>query len=403
MLVDFFKKEKEYFDLLLNFCLKTNKILFISYDKVCEEAINRLITFAKSCGIEEIYTDVKDAKEEANILLNIDEANIGSHPYFNMSVWNDYAQKGAAFLIIKTDIPHVYDGVDESKLVTAAKIKRNSQMLYKKLQLSYQISWCIGVLPNEVWAKNLYPDAVDSFYNFYNDILSACMIDGKENATIKWREQIDKNSRLASKLNDLNIKSLHYRADNGTNLKFNLDSDAKWMGADKGNMVVNMPTYEVYTFTDCNSIDGIDCSTRPLHYNGTIIEDFVVTFSKGKVVSVRAKKGEDALRCLVSCASGSDTLGEVAIVDNDSPVARLNKNFGITLLDENAACHFAFGNAYPATLRCYSKCDELELKKHGFNTSDIHVDFMVGYKGLSIDAECQEGVVEIVKNGRIMI
>ena len=118
---------------------------------------------------------------------------------------------------------------------------------------------------------------------------------------------------------------------------------------------------------------------------------------------MRAKKGEDALRCLVSCASGSDTLGEVAIVDNDSPVARLNKNFGITLLDENAACHFAFGNAYPATLRCYSKCDELELKKHGFNTSDIHVDFMVGYKGLSIDAECQEGVVEIVKNGRIMI
>lgn len=182
------------------------------------------------------------------------------------------------------------------------------------------------------------------YEKFYDAIFQMCMVG--DNTIEPMAKPLKLNGRTCQKLNNLEITSLYYRGDNGTDIHVKINPKALWMGADKGGMVVNMPTYEVYTFPDSNHVDGIIYSSRPLYYNGVEIDDFCIEFEDGKVVSACAAKGEHALRSLLACASGSNRLGEIALVDSFSPIAKQNKNFGITLLDENAACHFALGNAY---------------------------------------------------------
>lgn len=395
--------EEQYFDLLLNFCLKIDKILFISCDRVCEQTALKFQRFAKKNGVQEVHIFWQDAKKEAEILRQINCEEIKNHPAFDMSEWNEYADRGAAFMIFKTEIPKVFNGIDERKLVEAAKVKRLSQSQYKTKQLSYKVSWTIAILPNEVWAQEIYPQVENAYDKFYTAIFETCMIDGKGNIVEKWQKQLSGNSALADKLNKLQITQLHYTAPNGTDLTVKLRPTAVWLGADKGGMVVNMPTYEVFTFPDAGGIDGIVKSTRLLKYNGAKIDDFELRFKNGKVVDVKAKCGEEALKFLTACDSGSNSLGEVAIVDCQSPVALQNKAFGITLLDENAACHFAFGNAYPSTFKNYASTPADKLLDEGFNVSSVHVDFMVGYDKLTITAKTVEGEITVMKDGRIIL
>ena len=395
------QKEVQYFDLLLKFCLKTDKILFISCDLICSNIAQRIADRAKCLGVSEVVIFWQDARREAEILRSIPFAEVSKSRYFDFSIWNTYAQKNAAFLILKTEIPGAFAGVDETKIIEAARVKRATQKLYREKQHKYEVSWTIAILPNQIWAQKLYPEDNNPYEKFYDTIFQMCMVG--DNTIEQWQNQLKLNSELVKKLNNLEITSLHYRGDNGTDLHVKINPKALWMGADKGGMVVNMPTYEVFTFPDSNHVDGIIYSSRPLYYNGVEIDDFRIEFKDGKAVSACAAKGEHALRSLIACASGSNRLGEIALVDGFSPIAKQNKNFGITLLDENAACHFALGNAYPATYVDYINANEAELVQNGFNVSSIHVDFMVGYKGLDINADTNAGKVQIIKNGAFVL
>ena len=91
-------------------------------------------------------------------------------------------------------------------------------------------------------------------------------------------------------------------------------------------------------------------STKPLNYNGNLIEDFSLRFKEGKIIDFTAEKGYETLKNIIETDEGSYYLGEVALVPYDSPISNLNILFYNTLFDENASCHFAFGKAYPCLL-----------------------------------------------------
>lgn len=393
--------EKQYFELLLKFCLKVDKSLFISSDVIAKDATERFVEYAKNEGVKDVYVCWSDAVSEAELLKNIKFEDIKNHMAFNNAIWNDYALKNAAFILFRSEIPGVFDGVEERKIVEASRVKRESSKIYKQRQLSYQISWNIAVLPNEIWAKTLF-DADDCFDKFYYTIFDMCMVSEKGDTLARWKTQLQNNSLLASKLNSLQISSLHYTAPNGTDLKVKLNPNAIWLGADKGGIVVNMPTYEVFTFPDANGVDGVVKSTRPLYLNGVKIDNFELNFKDGKVVDFKAEKGTKALEALLKIDNGSARLGEVALVNCDSPVANQNKVFCNTLLDENASCHFAFGNAYPTTCKNYQELQKTN-SLNGFNLSNVHEDFMVGYDQLKITAQTNQGEVLIMQNGKIVL
>lgn len=65
---------------------------------------------------------------------------------------------------------------------------------------------------------------------------------------------------------------------------------------------------------------------------------------------------------------GASYFGEVALVPYDSPISNQKILFYNTLFDENAACHIAFGEAYPC-LKDGQAMSKDELKGPGASTT----------------------------------
>ena len=106
------------------------------------------------------------------------------------------------------------------------------------------------------------------------------------------------------------------------------------------------------------------------------------------------------LEKLLENDEGARYLGEVALVQDDSPISNTGILFNETLFDENASCHFALGRAYAYAMRNGSNMTQEELTAKGANFSLIHVDFMVGGPQLNITAYEKNGnVVELFKDG----
>src|SRR6185436_3869779 len=156
----------------------------------------------------------------------------------------------------------------------------------------------------------------------------------------------------------------------------------------------NIPTEEVFTIPHKDRVDGTVRSTKPLSYGGTLIENFSLRFSEGRVVEVKAAQGEAVLRQLVETDEGAARLGEIALVPHSSPVSQSGRLFYNTLFDENAATHVALGAAYKFTLRGSETMDEDAFGREGGNRSVIHVDFMIGSGALDIDGVCENGTSE---------
>lgn len=391
------ERRKQYYALLLEKCLnlkEINRPLFLVGNKICLKYLEEIKEMALNLGIEDIYMDIQDKDELMDILNKTDIDDIKNNPYFDCHIWDTYALKGAAFLMLKTEMPNYMDSVDKDKLVEASRVMSNTSKEYKRLQLKYEIPWTIALLPCELWAKKLNCTNDELF----NIIMDLCMVD--DNVMDNWDKQIGKNGELVSKLNGLKISKLFYESPKGTNLEIGLSPYAIWKGTDKGNMIVNMPTYEAFTVPDCHDINGVVFSTRPLSYNGVLIDDFNITFKDGKIIDVEARVGKDALQALVGSCVGSNSLGEVALVDNRTPIASSKYVFENTLLDENASCHLAIGNGFPL---CIENYDEKDLEKVGFNRSLVHVDFMIGGKDLNIYALTNKGRILLMNRGEICL
>ncbi len=145
--------------------------------------------------------------------------------------------------------------------------------------------------------------------------------------------------------------------------------------------------------------NGIVYSSRPLHYNGGIVDEFYLEFENGKVVSYGAKKGEGLLKGIIESDKYTSYLGEVALVNYDSPISNTKIVYGNTTFDENASCHLALGSGFPECVKDSDLMTVQEMDDFGINPSKNHVDFMIGTSDLQIEADTKEGKKLILKNG----
>lgn len=392
--------EEKYIELLINKCtnLKNNKVLFLSYDKEIKPFINKIVNYVKNIGVEDIYLEEEDKYSIHNKLkeMSTEEMEI----YFNKKVWDEYAQKGASFLMFETETPHLMDDIAPKKISYAAKVKRNTKPLYRKLQEQCKIPWCIAAYPGKDWAKELFPNDEDAYNKLKKYIFNICMID-KKNPNEEWTKLLDKNCNIIKKLNNLNLEKLHYTNTLGTDLEIYLPNNYRYASAKDNNVIVNMPSYEVFTSPVYNKTEGIVYSSKPLSYSGGLIDEFWIKFKEGKVVDYDAKVGKDILTEIINTDENSCYLGEAALVEKDSPIAKLNINFQTTLIDENASCHLALGSGFGECLDKGLTMTKEELKAHGINDSKQHVDFMIGTDDLNIIGTTKEGQeIKIFENGK---
>jgi aminopeptidase len=210
-----------------------------------------------------------------------------------------------------------------------------------------------------------------------------------------WKEHLDALATRSDELNRRRYSALRFNGP-GTSLTVGLPPAHVWVsGASTTKtgirFVPNLPTEEVFTIADRLRVEGTVRSTKPLSSGGTLIEDFSLTFQEGKVVNVKAAKGEAVLRKLLETDATAGRLGEVALVPHSSPIAQSGRLFYNTLFDENAASHVAFGSAYKFTLNGADGMTDEEFEQAGGNRSAIHVDFMIGSQQLDVDGVTTDG------------
>jgi len=293
----------------------------------------------------------------------------------------------------------------------------NFQKMAKARQMSYPIlkpylderdgkqQWCIAAVPGAAWAKKMFPELSkrQAMEKLWEAILFTSRV--TEDPIKAWQEHNADLQARCDYLNNLGIRSLHYTADNGTNLTVGMIPEAIFCGgAETSRQGIvfnpNIPSEECFISPMKGQADGVVYSTKPLSYQGQLIENFWFRFEAGKVVDSGAEKGAELLKTMVSMDEGAPYLGECALVPQASPIAESGLLFYETLFDENAACHLALGAGFPDTIRDYHNKTLKECQDLGINDSMIHVDFMIGCDSMNIDATCADGtVVAVFRNG----
>jgi aminopeptidase len=229
----------------------------------------------------------------------------------------------------------------------------------------------------------------EALAKLWEAIFSTTRIGGGVDPVTNWKSHDAGLHKRADFLNAKRYSALQYTGP-GTDFRLGLADDHLWMGGGTtaGNglyCIPNMPTEEVFTTPHKDRADGTVTASKPLSYQGTMIEGIQVKFEAGRIVEAHATKGEEVLNQLISTDDGARRLGEVALVPHSSPISQSGVTFLNTLFDENAASHIALGQAYTSCIKDGDKLSEDGLTLKGANKSLIHVDWMIGSGELDID------------------
>ena len=311
---------------------------------------------------------------------------------------------GAARLGITGGDPGLLAAEDPARVARVNLAASKASRPALELITRHEINWSIVAAATPAWAKVVFPNEPEelALEKLWQAIFAASRLDVAD-PVAGWKQHSANLRQQAALLNSKRYHSLHYRGP-GTDLTIGLAEDHLWMGGGTvaGNGIAclpNIPTEEIFTTPHCQRAEGLVTSTKPLSYQGTLIEEIVVRFSGGKVVEARAKTGQTVLERMLDSDAGARRLGEVALVPHSSPISATGLLFSNTLFDENAACHIAMGQAYSSCIENGETMDAAALAEHGANESLIHVDWMIGSGKIDIDGVAASGEREPLMRG----
>ena len=318
--------------------------------------------------------------------------------------WKHYADVLPCRIFLESDDPDGLNGINQTKMTKAMQARYPIIKGYRD-QMENKYQWCIAAVPGEAWAKKLFPGvrASQAVEKLWQAILDTCRV--WDDPVAEWERHNKSLRDHCAYLNSLHIEKLHYTSSNGTELTVGMIPQARFCGGSEEslqNIVFNpnMPTEECFISPMKGQAEGIVYATKPLCYQGQLIENFWIRFHEGKAVEWHAERNEDLLTKIITMDEGSAYLGECALVPYDSPINNTGLLFYNTLFDENAVCHLALGKGFADTIEDFQHKTLDEVRALGVNESMVHEDFMIGSADMSIDAICAAGkVVPIFRNG----
>lgn len=310
-------------------------------------------------------------------------------------------ERGDAFLQITGGNPELLKDQDPELLSIATRTSGKHLKPIRAHQGKNSIQWSLVCPPTPGWATKVYPkdNPHDAELRLWDAVFKACRIDEPDPAVF-WQQHVGILSKRKEYLTAKHYAALIFTGP-GTNLTVGLPDRHIWAGGSIKSLpgisfVPNLPTEEVFTLPHKNKIEGTVTATKPLSYQGNLIENFSLTFSEGQVVNFSAEKGEKTLHNLLETDETSKFLGEVALVPHQSPISQSGLIFINTLYDENASNHLALGSAYRHTLEGGTAMSDEEFAQAGGNASLIHVDIMFGSGEMDVDGLMSDGATEPV-------
>lgn len=315
-----------------------------------------------------------------------------------------YVDKLPCRIYLVSEDPDGLKGVNQEKMNKAMQKRFPIIKPYRdKMENRYQ--WCIAAVPGEKWAKKVFPGLPKgkAIEKLWEAILFTSRVD--DDPVAAWDKHNKDLHDRCEYLNSLGIDKLIYKGTNGTDFSVGMIDDAVFRGGGEVSLQgiyfnPNIPTEECFISPKRGIAEGIVYATKPLSYQGQLIEGFSIRFENGKAVEVHAEKNEELLKKMISMDEGAAYLGECALVPVNSPISESGLLFYETLFDENAACHLALGMGFADSIKDFDKYTLDECREKGINDSMIHVDFMIGFDGLDIDAVTRDGkTVPIFRKG----
>ena len=308
-------------------------------------------------------------------------------------------KSGAARLAITGANPLLLSNEDPGKVARANQAVSKAYRPALELITRHEINWTIVASATPSWAAAMFPnDQPDAALAKLWDAIFATSRINVDDPVANWKAHDAELHKRAAFMNEKRYSALLYRGP-GTDFRLGLADDHLWLGGGTtaGNglyCIPNMPTEEIFTTPHKDRAEGTVTATKPLSYQGTMIDGIRVRFERGRIVESHATRGQEVLQKLIDTDDGAGRLGEVALVPHSSPIASSGLLFFNTLFDENAASHIALGQAYTSCLRDGDKLTPEQLAGKGANDSLIHVDWMIGSEKLDIDGVTASGSAE---------
>ncbi len=316
----------------------------------------------------------------------------------------DAYRSGAARLGITGANPALLAKQDPGKVARAnlaqSKASRNALDIITR----HEINWSIIASATPAWAALAFPgeEPEAAVGKLWDAIFAATRID-EADPVAAWKAHSAHLQKRAAWMNSKRFDALQFKSDH-TDLRVGLSDGHIWMGGGTvaGNGIAclpNMPTEEIFTTPHKEMTEGTVKATKPLSYQGVLIENIQVRFEKGRIVDAKASAGQSTLERMISSDEGARQLGEVALVPHSSPISASGLLFWNTLFDENAASHIALGQAYSSCVEGGDAMDKEELARHGANDSLIHVDWMIGSGAMNVDGVKNGTAEPLMRNG----
>lgn len=390
--------------------LQQDQTLVISVDVENKDFAVIVTEEAYELGAKEVVLNWRCSPIARQRLLHASESVLEKPANWIPEFYKQYIDDKAAFLSLISANPKALEGIPTDRISLQSRSLNKALSFYHTAIMNSSVTWCVASVPTVLWADLLGYEGSDEekIDQLWATLLKLCRIEGIE-AKDTYRHHMAKLRHRCEALNKLDLKSLRYTCENGTDLLLELPEDHIWLGGEESSkdgtiFNANIPTEEVFSAPQYNGVNGVVHSTKPLIYHGNTISDFSFTFKEGKIVEYTAKEGYEVLKELVETDEGSHYLGEVALVDHFSPISQSNQIFYETLFDENASCHLAIGASYPTCLKNSDGLSEEELKERGLNHSLTHVDFMIGHEHMNIKGYTRDGqAVDIMIDGRLQV
>jgi aminopeptidase len=363
------------------------------------DLMRRITAQAYDLGASYVHAQYVDERLGLIRAQRAREETLDRFPQEHADMIHTMAARGDAYLRIDGSDPDLMSAADPARVATMVQAARKAMRSVSDLVQRSFMPWTIVPFAAPAWARKVFPDLSedDAQERLWDAIFAATRAD-RADPVAAWAEHVRRLDALGRRLSDHAFRALHLRGP-GTDLRVGLAEGHRWESGGRASAVNglpavhNVPTEEVFTAPHARRVDGTVRASKPLSYQGQLIDGFSLTFEDGLVVDHSAERGEQVLRGLLDTDEGARRLGEVALVPHSSPIGQSGLLFYDTLFDENAASHLALGRAYPTSVRDGASRSPDEAAAAGVNGSLVHVDFMVGSAEMDVDGLQADGTV----------